>query len=173
VEAAPRPQELEVTDVFSQYVTLLDEIEQIPTVARQSPALTTAQRAKVVAHVVELVRDRVLPQSDRDRAGREALLDDGGGMVSVAAVTDVMVGSADHDAILEPLDELARANPSDARRVQSLLYRVHAAIAGHFSEAELMLASMGEDMDIAQRAPRITGGRGAGRECAGASRWFG
>jgi hypothetical protein len=162
-----------VTDVFSQYVTLLDEIEQIPTVARQSRALTTAQRAEAVARVVELVRDRVLPQSDRYRAGREALLDDGGGMVSVAAVMDVSVGSADHEAILEPLDELARANPSDAVRVQSLLYRVHAAIAGRFSEAELMLASMGDDVDVAPRAQRITGGRFAQREYAGASRWFG
>jgi hypothetical protein len=162
-----------VTDVFSQYVTLLDEIEQIPTVARQSRGLTTAQRAEVVARVVELVRDRVLPQSDRDRAGREALLDDGGGMASVAAVTDVLVGSTDHDAILEPLDELAQANPSDAVGVQSLLYRVHAAIAGRFSEVELMLASMGDDVDVAPRAPRITGGRFAQREYAGASRWFG
>ena len=162
-----------MTDVFSQYVTLLDEIEQIPTVARQSRALTTAQRAEVVARVVELVRDRVLPQSDRDRAGREALLDDGGGMVSVAAVTDAMLGSADHDAILARLDELAHANPSDAVRVQQLLYRVHAAIAGHFSEAELMLASMGDDADLVQRPPRITGGRFAKREYAGASRWFG
>ena len=102
VEADPRPQELEVTDVFSQYVTLLDEIEQIPIVARQSRSLTTAQRAGVVASVVELVRERVLPQSERDRAGRQALLDDGGGMVSVAAVTDAMLGSADHDAILAP-----------------------------------------------------------------------
>lgn len=162
-----------MTDVFSQYVTLLDEIEQIPSVARRSRSLTTAQRAEVVARVVELVRDRVLPQSDRDCAGREALLDDGGGMVSVAAATDVMLGSADHDAILAPLDELARVNPADVVRVQQLLYRVHAAIAGHFSEAELMLASMGDDADLVQRPPRITGGRFTEREHAGASRWFG
>jgi hypothetical protein len=162
-----------VTDVFSQYVTLLDEIEQIPSVARRSRSLTTAQRAEVVARVVELVRDRVLPQSDRDCAGREALLDDGGGMVSVAAVTDVMRGSADHDAILAPLDELAHVNPADVVRVQQLLYRVHAAIAGHFSEAELMLASMGDDADLVQRPPRITGGRLTERPYTGASRWFG
>jgi hypothetical protein len=173
VEADPRPQELEVTDVFSQYVTLLDEIEQIPMVARQSRSLTTAQRTDAVARVVELVRERVLPQSERDRAGRQALFDDGGGTVSVAAVTDRMLGSADHDAILAPLDELARVNPSDVVRVQQLLYRVHAAIAGHFSEAELMLASMGDDADLVQRPPRITGARVAEREYAGASRWFG
>jgi hypothetical protein len=162
-----------VTDVFSQYVTLLDEIEQIPIVARQSPTLSAAQRADAIACVVELVRDRVLPQSDRDWAGREALLDDGGGMVSVAAVTDVLLGSADHDAILAPLDDLAQANPSDAARVQSLLYRVHAAIAGHFSKAELMLASMGDDIGPVPGPPRITGSRFTEREYAGASRWFG
>jgi hypothetical protein len=173
VEADPRPQELEVTDVFSQYVTLLDEIEQIPIVARQSRTLTTAQRAEAVTRVVELVRERVLPQSERDRAGRQALLDDGGGMVSVAAVTDAMLGSAERDPILVPLDELAQVDPSDVVRVQQLLYRVHAAIAGHFSEAELMLASMGDDADLVQRAPRITPRRFAEREYAGASRWFG
>jgi hypothetical protein len=171
VEADPRPQELEVTDVFSQYVTLLDEIERIPIVARQSRTLTTAQRAEAVTRVVELVRERVLPQSERDRAGRQALLDDGGGIVSVAAVTDAMLGS--RDPILVPLDELAQVDPSDVVRVQQLLYRVHAAIAGQFSEAELMLASMGDDADLVQRAPRITRGRFAEREYAGASRWFG
>jgi hypothetical protein len=159
--------------VFSQYVTLLDEIEQIPVLARRSRALTTAQRADLVERVVGLVRERVLPQSDRDRAGREALLDDGVGAVSVAAVTEVMVGSADQDAMLAPLDELARTDPSDAVRVQALLYEVHAAIASHFSEAELMLASVGDDADLVQRRPRITGGRFTEREYAGASRWFG
>lgn len=162
-----------MTDVFSQYVTLLDEIEQIPVVARRSRSLTTAERAEAVARVVELVRERVLPQSERDRAGRQALLDDGGGMVSVAAMTDVMLGSPGRDPILEPLDELAEVNPTDVVRVQQLLYRVHAAVAGHFSEAELMLASMGDDADLVQRRPRITGRRFAEREYAGASRWFG
>ncbi|HTX10283.1 MAG TPA: hypothetical protein VME22_16800 [Solirubrobacteraceae bacterium] len=162
-----------MTDVFSQYVTLLDEIEQIPIMARQSRLLTPAQRTEVIAGVVELVRDRVLPQSDRDCAGREALLDDGGGVLSTPAVADVKLGAADHDAILGPLDELARANPADGAQVQILLYRVHAAISGRFSKAELMLASIGEDEQLMTRAPRITGERFARREYAGASRWFG
>jgi hypothetical protein len=36
-----------------------------------------------------------------------------------------------------------------------------------------MLASMGDDVDVAPRAQRITRGRFAQREYAGASRWFG
>jgi hypothetical protein len=162
-----------MTDVFSQYVTLLDEIEQIPTMARESPSLSTAQRAALMARVVELVRDRVIPQSERDYAGRAALLDDGGGGPSTAMVAGVTLGSADHDAILARLDELARANPSNAARVQRLLYGVHAAIAGHFSEAELMLASGGDDEEPVARPGRITGRRLDRNEYAGASAWFG
>jgi hypothetical protein len=162
-----------MTDVFSQYVTLLDEIEQIPTMARESPSLSTAQRAELIARVVELVRDRVIPQSVRDTAGREALLDDGGGVLGTVAVAGVAVGSADQKAILAPLDELARVNPSNAARVQVLLYRVHAAIAGHFSEAELMLASIADDEEPMARTGRITGRRLGRDEYAGASAWFG
>src|ERR1700733_9310958 len=65
-----------MSEVFSQYVTLVDEIEQIPIMARESRTLSPEQRTAVMAQVVALVRDRVLPQSDRDCASREALLDD-------------------------------------------------------------------------------------------------
>jgi hypothetical protein len=158
-----------MSDVFSQYVTLVDEIEQIPIMARQSRTLSTEQRTAVMARVVALVRDRVLPQSDRDCASREALLDDEDASDRAAAA-----GVGDHDAILAPLDELAGANPSDAARVQRLMYQVHSAIAGHFSQAELILASMSdEDYELASRAPRITGGRFVTREYARPSAWFG
>ena len=146
-----------MTDVFSQYVTLLDEIEQIPVTARESRTMSAQQRAAAVAGVVELVRERVLPQSDRDCAGREALFDDGSGAA---------LRAADHDAILASLEGLERVNPASAARVQKLLYRLHAAIAGHFSEAELMLTSTGED-ELLLRAPF------ARREYVGPSAWFG
>jgi hypothetical protein len=158
-----------MSEVFSQYVTLVDEIEQIPIMARESRTLSTEQRTAVMAQVVALVRDRVLPQSDRDCASREALLDDEDASDRAAAA-----GVGDHDAILAPLDELARANPSDAARVQRLMYQVHSAIAGRFSQAELILASMGDDeYELASRAPRITGGRFVRREYARPSAWFG
>ncbi|HEY4828095.1 MAG TPA: hypothetical protein VIH85_15070 [Solirubrobacteraceae bacterium] len=148
-----------MSDVFSEYVTLFDEIEQIPVTARESRLLSVPQRAEAVARVVELVRDRVLPQSDRDCAGREALLDDGSGGA---------LRLPDHDAILAPLEELDRVDPADGARVQELLYRLHAVISGHFSEAEVMLTSMGDD----EPAPR-TGGRFVRREYARPSAWFG
>jgi hypothetical protein len=129
-----------MTDAFSEYLILLDDIEQIPLAARESPRRSAEERAAVVARVVELVRDRVLPQSDREEAGLEALLDDGHtGFGDAPQASDV----AGHDAILALADELTRANPEDGGRVQELLYRVHAAIAGHFGEAELIHASMG------------------------------
>ncbi|HTU86121.1 MAG TPA: hypothetical protein VMF57_11140 [Solirubrobacteraceae bacterium] len=154
-----------MTDVFSQYVTLVDEIERIPVTARESVSMSVEQRAAAVAHVVELVRDRVLPQSDRDHAGREALLDDDG-ILDRAAVA----GAADHDAILAAVNDLARVNPTNAARVKDRLYRLHTAIAAHFSEAELMLATMRGDEEL---APEIGGRRFVRREYAGASDWFG
>src|ERR1700733_1927980 len=111
-----------MTDVFSQYVTLLDEIERIPIMARESRQLSSEQRAELMARVVELVRNRVLPQSDRDFAGRQALLDDEDALDALAR--GLAAGDPDHAAILVPLDDLARANPSDAARVQPLMYAV-------------------------------------------------
>jgi hypothetical protein len=162
-----------MTDVFSQYVTLLDEIEQIPAMARESPSLSSAQRAALMTRVVELVRDRVIPQSDRDAAGREALLDDGREVLNTATVTGVTLASAGDDAIAAAIDALDRANPSDAPRVQRLLYRVHAEIAGRFSRTELMLASIEDDELPVAGTGRITGRRIVRDESAGASTWFG
>jgi hypothetical protein len=162
-------EELEMTDVFSQYVTLLDEIEQIPVTARESRNLSTEERAAAVARVVDLVRDRVLPQSARDRAGREALLDDGRG----ARSTGVAFRSARHDAIRAPLAALASVNPADGARVQELLYRLHEAIAGQFSEAELMLASMAAEGLPAPPGPRIRAREMVTVECTHPSAWFG
>ncbi|HYB29635.1 MAG TPA: hypothetical protein VEF89_23700 [Solirubrobacteraceae bacterium] len=158
-----------MTDEFSQYVTLLDEIEQIPVIARESPNYSAEERGATVARVVAFVRDRVLPQSDRDCAGREALFDYGGG----AAVADVALRSTSHDAILARLESLARVNPTDAPRVQAVLYRLHAAIAAHFSEAELMLASMIEEGLPTRPGPRIRAREMVAVERTHPSAWFG
>ena len=164
-----------MTDAFSEYVVLLDDIEQIPVAARASPSLSTEQRAATTAQVVELVRGRVLPQSDREDAGLQALLGDG---LTALARTAGASGAADRDAILAPVDELIRADPRDGARVQELLYRIHAAIAGHFREAELMRASAGiEEQPPRHGAPPDASGRHASerspREYAGPSTWFG
>ena len=84
----------------------------------------------------------------------------------------------DHEAIIAPVDELAHADPCDGARVQELLYRLHAAIAGHFGEAELLL-----DSTVVEKPPRMQGvpieasARSETdideREDMGPSRWFG
>ncbi len=158
-----------MTDPFSDYVVLLDGIEQIPMTAREAPNLSAEQRAVVVSQVVALVRDRVLPQSAREDAGLAALLDDGGGRVDRAPSPR----RTDHDAILAPINELARANPENAARVQELLYRVHTAIAGYFSEAEMMLAGLGNDEEPSERPLRTGPARGLGCNYTGPSAWFG
>jgi len=170
-----------MNDAFSDYVTLLDDIEQIPVTAREARNLSAEQRAVVMAQVVALIRDRVLPQSDREGAGLEALLDDGRGPFDRGRRGRfdhaAHVSVTDHDAILAPVDELARANPSDGARVQELLYRVHAAVAGHFSEAEVMLAAVGQEEEPAPGAARtgVPTGPGAalGPDVIRPSPWFG
>lgn len=165
-----------MTDAFSQYVTLLDEVERIPVAARVSPSLSTDQCAATIAQVVQLVRDRVLPQSDREEAALKSLLGD-----ELASFAGAPGGSgvADHDAILAPVDELARADPQDRARVKELLYRIHAAIAGHFGEAELILAAAGiEERPLRHRAAsldasgRLSSGSSQ-RAHVGLSTWFG
>jgi len=147
-----------MNDPFSDYVGLLDDIERIPLTAREAPRLSPEQRAVAVAQVVALVRDRVLPQSDLKDAGLEALLDDGGD----ASSRGIQSGVPHHDTILARIDELAGASPSDVIRVQELLYGLHTALAGHFSETELILLSQSEDKAPASAAAPL-----------GASRWFG
>jgi hypothetical protein len=164
-------EEREMSDAFSNYLMLLDDIEQIPLTARESPGLPTGERAVVIARVVQLVRDRVLPQSDREEAGLEALLGDG--LIGLTRERGTS-GAADHDAILAPVDELTRADPRDGARVQELLYRLHGAIARHFGEAEVILASAGSE-----KRPPSPGASGryvsarSQRAHTGPSTWFG
>jgi hypothetical protein len=164
-----------MTDAFSDYVMLMSDIEQIPEEARESLEFSTQQRAETIARVVDLVRDRVLPQSDREEASLEALL--GGGRTTFGRAP-AACGATDHDAILVPVEELTHADPRDGTRVQELLYRIHAALAGHFAEAELILASAA----VEGRPPtRDSSLRESGREAGerslqghtGASTWFG
>ena len=164
-----------MTDAFSEYVTLLDEIEQIPVAARGSAGLSNEQRPATVARVVELVRDRVLPQSDREAAGLEALLGDG---LAALARTRGTVGGVDHDAIVAPVDALARADPRDGARVQELLYRLHTAIAEHFGEAEMILATAAiEEQSHRHGSSAAASWRRATershRDYTGPSTWFG
>ena len=163
-----------MTNPFSEYVALLGDIEQIPMAARDLPSFSSEQGTATMTRVVELVRDRVLPQSDLEEAGRDILFDDR----ETPAGAPRAARDTDHEAILAPVDELAHADPRDGARVQELLYRLHAAIAGHFGEAELMLAAT-----TVETPPRIHGMSSGARarsdsniderEDVGPSRWFG
>ena len=131
-----------MNDAFSEYVALLDDIEHIPVAASESPRLSREDRAVVTAGILKLVRDRVLPQSDLEAERREALLP--GGVAAVVGRGGTSQSTRDHDAIVERTDALAHVDLRDAAEVQRLLYRLHAAIAGHFGEAELTVAAASE-----------------------------
>jgi hypothetical protein len=94
------------------------------------------------------------------------------------ASTQETSGGADHDAIQTPVEELACADPRDGARVQALMYRLHAAIAGHFGEAEMILAKAGMEEQAQRHASSAPAGRGRAterndRDHAGPSTWFG
>jgi hypothetical protein len=123
-----------------------------------------------MARVLKLVRDRVLPQSDRDEAGRDALFDDRA--AGLARAHRVAQETTDHQAIVAPVDELAHADPHDGAHVQELLYRLHAAIAGHFGDAEVILASTVTEPPPG-RGGSLEARAGSLSEKVGPSRWFG
>ena len=131
-----------MSDAFSEYVALLDDIEHIPVAASESSRLSPEERAVVMARILKLVRDRVLPQSDLEAERRDALLP--GGVAAVVGRVGTSQRTRDHDAIVERIDDFAHVELRDAAQVQRLLYRLHAAIAGHFGEAELTVAAASE-----------------------------
>jgi hypothetical protein len=106
-----------MSDAFSEYVALLDDVEQIPLAVREFPTLSTEQRAETMERMVQFVRrGRVLPQSDREEAGLEALFY--GGAAPAADDQGAAMRGRDHETILAPVDELARADPWDQAGVQ-------------------------------------------------------
>jgi hypothetical protein len=140
-----------MSDAYSEYLTLLDDMEHIPLAASEASRLLPEERVVMMARIIKLVRDRVLPQSDLKKEGLEALTQ--GGVAAVPGHPEARQRTRDHDAI----DELASVDPRDRVRVQRLLYRLYEAIVGHIGEAEMMVASVFEDE----------------RDCGTSSRWFG
>ena len=131
-----------MSDAFSEYVALLDDIEHIAVAASESSRLSPEERTLVMARILKLVRDRVLPQSDREEEGLEALLP--GGVAAVAGPLGTSQRTRNRDAIVERIDDLAQVDPRDEAQVQMLLYRLHAAIAVRRGEAELIFATASE-----------------------------
>lgn len=131
-----------MSTAYSRYVGLLDDIEHIPVAASEASRLSPDERAVVIARIVKFVRDRVLPQSDLEEERVEALLQ--GEVASPVLRREGLQRTPDHDAIVQRIDELAHVDPGDRVRVQSVLYQLYAAIAGHFGDAELMLAPESE-----------------------------
>jgi hypothetical protein len=129
-------------DAYSEYVALLDHIEHIPVASSEASRLSPEECAVVMARIAKFVRDRVLAQSDLEAERLGALLH--GGVAAVAGEREALRRTPDHHAIVELIDELAHVDPRDRVRVQTLLYGLYAAIAGHFVEAELIVASASE-----------------------------
>jgi hypothetical protein len=90
-----------------------------------TPRLSPEERGLVRARVLDFVRQQVVPQAE----GEEA----------------VHGLSNGHGRIKRTAKKLAGVDVNDGVRVEALLYELHAAIARHFAEAELMLNSAWDD----------------------------
>lgn len=129
-----------MSNAYSEYSTLLDGMEHIPLAASGVSRLSPEERAVVMARIIQFIRDRVLPQSDLEEEGLQALVQ--GELAALAGHPHARHRTRDHDAI----DELASVDPRDRVRVERLLYRIYedVAIAGDLGEAERRVASLFE-----------------------------
>jgi hypothetical protein len=127
-----------MSDAFSNYVALIESIDHIPLAAQQARTLSPEEREVVMTRVVDFVRERVMPQAELEDDGVEDVFYTG-----LAAIPEPG-GTAWHAPdreIARLAEELAQVDPADGARMRELLYELHAAIARHFGEAELMVAS--------------------------------
>jgi hypothetical protein len=127
-----------MSDAFTNYVALIESIDHIPVAAQQSRSLSPEEREVVMTRVVDFVRDRVMPQAKLEDDGAEDVFYTG--LAAIPEPGGAAWHTPDHE-IARLAEELARVDPADGARVRELLYELHTAVARHFGEAELMVAS--------------------------------
>ncbi|MGZ4202832.1 MAG: hypothetical protein ACXVRH_12310, partial [Thermoleophilaceae bacterium] len=95
------------------------------------------------SRVLDFVTERVAPQAEREDESTDGLFYTG--LAAVSGSDGTPWHATDHDLIRRRARELAEVDPNDGKRVQTLLYQLHVAIARHFAEAELMVSSTWDD----------------------------
>jgi hypothetical protein len=91
-----------------------------------TPRLSPEERGLVRARVLDFVREQVVPQAEREEEAADGPF-------------------YEHGRITRTAEKLAGVDVNDGVRVETLLYELHAAIARHFAEAELMFNSAWDD----------------------------
>jgi hypothetical protein len=111
-------------------------LDGIREAARVVPALSAAQRERMIEAVVAFLRERLLPRA----AAEEAAI-----YPKIARTVSPDVAAllrSDHQVIETRTAELATADPRDAPAVQEILEALHANIAAHLESEQRVYVQM-------------------------------
>ena len=118
-----------------EHSQLLDQVERMPVIARELPALSGEERIEIVEGVVAFLAEILLPHAEAEQhvlyPGAERMLGD-----------DRDGGAVAHDRreVRARIAELAASDPDDVGALQEILYALHALLAVHLEhEAEVYL----------------------------------
>ncbi len=118
-----------------EHSRLLDQVERMPVIAHELPALSGEERIEIVEGVVAFLAEILLPHAEAEQEvlypGAERMLGE-----------DRDSGSVAHDRheVRTRIGELAAADPDDVGALQEILYALHALLVIHLEyEAEVYL----------------------------------
>jgi hypothetical protein len=124
------------TETFRrEHADMLGQVERLPVIAHELPAMSTVERIEVVEGVVAFLSEILLPHAEVEERvlypGADRLL---GGSGDGGALAH------DRREVRSRIAELAAADPTDAGAFQEILYALHALLSIHLEhEAEVYL----------------------------------
>lgn len=114
-----------------EHAELHAHIEHIGQAAREVARLDVGERVALVGRIVEFLAGTLVPHA---KAEEEVLYPEWAKLVGFADAALPMIH--DHEAIVERIERLERADPGDVETLQELLYGLHALIGVHFRKEE-------------------------------------
>jgi iron-sulfur cluster repair protein YtfE (RIC family) len=114
-----------------EHAALHAHVEHIGQAAREVARLDVGEREALVGRIVEFLTGTLVPHA---KAEEEVLYPEWAKLVGFEDAAVPMVH--DHEAIVERIERLERADPGDVDTLQELLYGLHALISVHFRKEE-------------------------------------
>ena len=114
-----------------EHAELHAHIEHIGLAAREVSRLDVDERRLLVGRIVEFLSGTLVPHA---KAEEQVLYPEWARLVGFESAAVPMIH--DHEAIVERIERLERADPGDVETLQELLYGLHALISVHFRKEE-------------------------------------
>ncbi|HET9289023.1 MAG TPA: hemerythrin domain-containing protein, partial [Gaiella sp.] len=114
-----------------EHAELHAHIEHIGQAAREVARLDVGEREALVGRIVEFLAGTLVPHA---KAEEEVLYPEWAKLVGFEDAAVPMIH--DHEAIVERIERLERADPGDVETLQELLYGLQALISVHFRKEE-------------------------------------